>query len=120
MLYPPSFSVIRYLRLGAKSYVLTVLTIWKHSPRYLQGRCDLGRAELGTATIAEHVETTCHSFRYYNYREAWSQWRVSKVIEELLNVRTSRTVCFAPWPCYVDALGQRHDTIPSWHWKRLS
>jgi hypothetical protein len=71
-----------YLRLGAKSYVLTVHAISrKRCPRYLLGRCDFncdfGRAEL-TATIAEHVETTCHSFQYYNYREAWSQWRVSK------------------------------------------
>jgi hypothetical protein len=58
------------------------LLIGKRGPRYLQGRCDLGGAELGTTTIAEHVETTCYSFRYYNYREAWSQWRVSEVIEE--------------------------------------
>jgi hypothetical protein len=32
----------------------------KRVPRHLQGR---GTMRL-TATIAEHVETTCHSFRY--------------------------------------------------------
>lgn len=111
MPYPPSSSVIRYLRLGAKSYVLTVHTIsGKRGPRYLQGRCrcDLGRAELETAEHVETVETTCHSFRYsiIIIEKLGPNGVYRRSIEEVFNVRTSRLdrVCFAPWPCYVLAL----------------
>ena len=94
MPYPPSTSVIRYLRLGAKSYVLTVYIIWKprSSLSAIEGRCrcDLARLSLALPRWQSTWRPHATASDIIIYREAWSQWRALKVIEELFNVRMSR------------------------------